>query len=104
MKIGRISRRTFALKAANDGARRQAELLRTIIAVAIAVALIATGAIALPSLAPAEASVEILPAKGPQLEPEVLADIEGVHEGAGMLDGPLSETVADVTRKIPAAA
>ena len=104
MKIGRISPRTFALKAANEAARPQAELLRTIIAVAFAVALIATGAVALPSLVPVEASVEIPPAKGPQLEPEVLADIEGVHEEAGMLGGPLSETVADVTRRIPAAA
>jgi 3D (Asp-Asp-Asp) domain-containing protein len=104
MKIGRTSRRTFALEAASDETRPQAELLRTIIAVAFAVAVIATGAIALPSLAPVEASVEIPPPALPQLEPQVLADIEGVHEEAGMLGGPLTETVANVTRKIPATA
>src|SRR5947207_7742040 len=103
MKIGRTSRRTFALHAASDDSRPQAELLRTFVAVAIAVAVIATGAIALPSLAPVEASGEIPPAL-PQLEPQVLADIEGVHAEAGMLSGPLGETVSNVTRKIPAAA
>lgn len=104
MKIGRISRRTFALKAANDSSRSRAEIVRTAIAVTAAVALIATGAIALPSLAPVEAGVEIPPAKGPQLEPQILADIEGVHEEAGMLGGPLTETVTNVTRKLPATA
>ena len=104
MKIGRTSRRTFALHAASDDSRPQAELLRTFVAVAIAVAVIATGAIALPSLAPVEASGEIPPAPLPQLEPRVLADIEGVHAEAGMLAGPLGETVSNVTRKLPAAA
>ena len=104
MKIGRTSRRTFALEAANDGTRPRAEILRTVFAVTVAVALIATGAIALPSLAPVEAGVEVPPAKGPQLEPQVLADIEGVHEQAGMLGGPLVETVSNVARSVPAAA
>ena len=58
MKIGRISRRTFALKAANDGSRPRVEILRTFLAVTAAVALIATGAIALPSLAPVDAMPE----------------------------------------------
>jgi 3D (Asp-Asp-Asp) domain-containing protein len=104
MKIGRISRRTFAVNAANDGSRPRVEILRTILAVAAAVALIGTGAIALPSLAPVEASVEVPPAKGPQLEPEVLADIEGVHEEAGMLGGPLGESVKEVAKSLPSAA
>ena len=80
MKIVRISRLTLAPKAVKDGSRPRIEILRTVLAVAAAVALIGTGAIALPSLSPVEASVEAPPAKGPQLEPEVLADIEGVHE------------------------
>jgi 3D (Asp-Asp-Asp) domain-containing protein len=104
MKIGRTSRRTFALDAANGDSRPQAELLRTFVAVSIAVAVIATGAIALPSLAPVEASGEITSVPLPKLEPQVLADIEGVHAEAGMLGGPLGETVSNVTRKIPAAA
>lgn len=100
MKTSRISRRTFALKAANDGSRSRAEIFRTAFAVALAVALIATGAIALPSLSPVEAGLEIPPAKGPQLEPEVIADIEGVHEEAGMLRGP----VTDMVRSLPSTA
>ena len=104
MKIGRTSRRTFALEAANEETHPQGEVLRTIIAVAFAVAVIATGAVALPSLAPVAASEEIATPPLPQLEPQVLADIEGVHEEAGMLRGPLTETVANVTRKLPATA
>src|SRR5438477_12583268 len=103
MKIGRISRRTFALKAANDGSRPRVEILRTFLAVTAAVALIGTGAIALPSLSPVEASVEVPPAKGPQLEPQVLADIEGVHEEAGMVGGPLRESVREVAKSLPSA-
>jgi len=102
MKIGRISRRAFALKSADD-ARPRTEILRTAFAVTLAVALIATGAIALPSLAPVEAGVEEPPAKGPQLEPEVLADIEGVHDEAGMLS-PVTETMASVTKALPSTA
>src|SRR5438105_3183432 len=104
MNIGRLSRRPFALNAAKEGSRPPAEFIRTVFAVALAVALIATGAIALPSLAPVEASVETSPAKGPQLEPEVLADIEGLHEEAGMLGGPLKESVADIAKSLPSAA
>src|SRR5438105_3594017 len=104
MNIGRLSRRPFALNAAKEGSRPPAEFIRTVFAVALAVALIATGAIALPSLAPVEASVEASPAKGPQLEPEVLADIEGLHEEAGMLGGPLKESVADIAKSLPSTA
>src|SRR5438045_2296223 len=104
MKIGRISRRTFALRSAGDAPRPRVEILRTFVAVSLAVALIGTGAVALPSLAPVEAATEIPPAKGPQLEPDVLADIENLHEDAGMLAIPLRETVADMAKALPSAA
>jgi len=104
MKTSRISRRTFALKAANDGSRSRAEIFRTVFAVTLAVGLIGTGAVALPSLAPVEAGIEIPPAKGPQLEPELLADIEGIHEGAAMLGGPLRETVTEMAKSLPSTA
>src|SRR5450759_3200252 len=78
MKIGRISRRAFAPRPAGDGTscRPRVEVLRTIVAVTLAVALVGTGAIALPSLAPVGAGIEIPPRRGPQLEPEAIADIE----------------------------
>jgi len=105
MKIRRISRRTFALRLANGGSpRRPVEIIRTVVAVALAAGLIGTGAVALPSLAPVEASMEIPPVKGPQLEPEELAAIESIHETAGMLGGPLKETVADVAKALPSTA
>lgn len=103
MKIGRISRRTFALEASNDAVRPRTEFFRTVFAVAVAVALIGTGAIALPSLAPREAGAELPSLKGRQLEPQLLADIEGVHAEAGMLS-PVTETMASVTRSLPATA
>jgi 3D (Asp-Asp-Asp) domain-containing protein len=106
MKIGRISRRPLPLEPASRGAspRPRIEFIRTLIAVTLAVALVGTGAIGLPSLAPLEAGIEIPPRKGPQLEPDVLADIESVHRAAGVLVGPLAETVADVTRALPSTA
>jgi len=108
MKIGRISRRPLPLESPDRGAfprpRPRAEFIRTLIAVTLAVGLIGTGAIALPSLSPLEAGIEIPPRKGPQLEPDVLADIESVHSAAGKLAGPLAETVADVARALPSTA
>lgn len=106
MKIRRISRRTPALRTIGDASpRRRVEVVRTVVAVALAVALIGTGAVALPSLAPiVEASMEIPPAKGPQLEPEELSAIESIHENAGMLAGSLKETVTDVARALPSTA
>ena len=115
MKIRRISRRTPALRTVDEASpasglsrvepRRRAEVVRTVVAVALAVALIGTGAVALPSLAPiVEASMEIPPAKGPQLEPEELSSIESIHENAGMLAGSLKETVTDVARALPSTA
>jgi 3D (Asp-Asp-Asp) domain-containing protein len=104
MKIGRISRRTFALKAANDSSRPRAEIFRTVFAVALAVGLIGTGAIALPSLTPVEAGIDIPPSSVPPLEPQLLADIEGVHEEAGMLSAPVKETITGVARSLPSTA
>jgi len=106
MKIGRISRRAFAPRPAADGTscRPRVEVMRTIVAVTLAVALVGTGAIALPSLAPVGAGIEIPPRKGPQLEPEAIADIERIRETAGMLGVPLAATVADMAKALPSAA
>jgi len=105
MKNSGISRPTTipeAATAVNDRERPRREILRTLLAVTLAVALIATGAIALPSLAPEPgsdfAAVTVAP-----LEPTVLADIEGVHDEAGMLGGSM-ETVNAVRKAVPAAA
>jgi 3D (Asp-Asp-Asp) domain-containing protein len=101
MKIRRISRRISALGVTNDGSRqKRVEVIRTVIAVALAVGVIGTGAIALPSLAPVEASMEIPPTKGPALEPEEIASIESLHEAAGML----KETVSDMAKALPSTA
>jgi 3D (Asp-Asp-Asp) domain-containing protein len=104
MKISRISRRTLATGASNDSSRPRVEVIRTFIAVAMAVALIGTGAVALPSLSPIEAGIEIPAPRGPQLEPAQLTDIESVHETAGMLGSPLKETVTDVAKALPSTA
>jgi 3D (Asp-Asp-Asp) domain-containing protein len=106
MKIRRISRRTSALGTTHASSpQSRGEVVRTVVAVTLAVALIGTGAVALPSFAPvAEASMEIPPAKGPQLDPEELYSIESIHENAGMLAGSLKETVTDVARALPASA
>jgi 3D (Asp-Asp-Asp) domain-containing protein len=107
MKIGRISRPTFTQRAASDGTRRRPRVgvVRTIVAVTLAVALIGTGAIALPSLAPVVlAGIEIPPTKGPQLEPQDLGDIESIADAAAKLGGPLSETVSDIARALPSTA
>jgi 3D (Asp-Asp-Asp) domain-containing protein len=101
MKIRRISRRTFALRSADDGSPlKRVEVVRTVVAVTLAIALIGTGSIALPSLAAVEASMEIPPTKGPQLEPDELASIESIHETAGMLTGALS----DAAKALPSTA
>jgi 3D (Asp-Asp-Asp) domain-containing protein len=103
MKIGRISRRTPALRVAGNSNRSRTELFRTAIAVTLALALIGTGAIALPSFAPIEPVAEAPEVTIAQLEPDLLADIETVHESAGMLGAPLKE-VAKAAKAIPAAA
>lgn len=104
MKIRRISRRTSPIWDAGDRSRRRNEAIRTIVAVALAVGLIGTGAVALPSLAPSVAGIEIPPRKGPQLEPEPVVDIETIPEGAGTLAGRLRETVLRVSEALPSAA
>lgn len=73
------------------------EILRTGVALAFAIAILATGAIALPSLATAE-NTELPPVKGPQLEADVLAAVESVHETAAMLVEPVKETAAATTK------
>ena len=105
MKIRRISRRTFAPgNGNNDSPPKPAELVRTVVAITLAVALIGTGAVALPSLAPVQASMGLPPARGPQLEPEEISSIETIHESAGMLAGPLTATVSDVVKALPSTA
>jgi hypothetical protein len=107
MKISRISRRTLTPGTANDGTRRprRIEVVRTIVAVTLAVGLVGTGAIALPSLVPVVlAGVEIPPTKGPQLEPEDLGDVATITEATRTLGGPLTETVSDIASALPSAA
>jgi 3D (Asp-Asp-Asp) domain-containing protein len=105
MKIGGISRRTLALRIANRRAQPQrTEFIRTFVAVTLAIALIGTGAVALPSLSTVEASIDIPPQKGPQLEPEDLAAIEGIHEGAGDLSGSVKDAVTEVVKSLPSTA
>ena len=112
MKIRGISRRPVAPGAADDTTpRRRVEIVRTVVAVTLAVALIGTGAIALPSLAPVAARIDVparteieIPArKGPQLEPDV-TEVEIIHSAAVKLGGPLAETVSDIARALPSTA
>jgi 3D (Asp-Asp-Asp) domain-containing protein len=88
---------------ANQRSKRS-EIIRTLVAVTLAIALIGTGAVALPSLAPAEVSTEVPPPKGPQLEPEDLASIESIHESAAKLESPLRETITDMAKSLPSTA
>ena len=74
------------------------EVFRTGVALAIAVTILATGSIALPSLATAE-DTEIPPVKGPQLESPVIAAIENA---ARIPDPAAKSTVSSA--KIPEAA
>jgi len=107
MKFRRISRRNPALGPDKEGSsRKRVELIRTVVAVTLAVALIGTGAVALPSLGPAvvEASIDLPPVKGPKLEPQEIASIENVQTTAGMLGGPLNERVSDMAKALPSTA
>lgn len=105
MKFRRISRRNSALRPDKDNSSpKRVEIIRTVVAVTLAVAMIGTGAVALPSLVPVvEASIDIPPLKGPQLEPQEIASIESVHETAGMLEGSLKRSVSDMA-KLPSTA
>ena len=102
MKNSNVSRTTYEQPAAASPARSRSDIVRAAAAVTLAVALLATGAIALPSLSPVEAANEISPAALPPLEPQVLADIEGVHSEAGMLTAPM-RAVATLAKAMPSA-
>lgn len=78
------------------------EVFRTGIALAIAITILATGSIALPSLATAE--TEVPPVKGPQLEATTLAAIESIQDGAGRLAEPAKQTAVTAARALPAGA
>jgi 3D (Asp-Asp-Asp) domain-containing protein len=84
--------------------KKRSDVVRTVVAVTLAIALVGTGAVALPSLAPMQASIEFPPQKGPQLEPDVLAAIEGVNTNAGNLAGPVKETVVGMAKALPSTA
>jgi 3D (Asp-Asp-Asp) domain-containing protein len=103
MKFRRISRRNSAPGPDRDGStRKRVEVIRTVVAVTLAVALIGTGAVALPSLGPVvAASVDIPPMKGPQLEPQDIASIESGQATAGMIGGPLKDGVSDMAKALP---
>ena len=102
MKNSNVSRSTYKEPASGNPAHSRADIVRTAAAVTLAVTLLATGAIALPSLSPVEATNEISPASLPPLEPQVLADIEGVHSEAGMLTAPM-RAVATLAKAMPSA-
>ena len=84
--------------------RRRTDVVRTFVAVTLATALIGTGAVALPSLSPVQASVEFPPQKGPQLEPVDLSTIESIHENAGNLAAPVREVISDMAKALPSTA
>ncbi len=102
MKNSNVSRGTYTEPLSGNLARSRADIIRTVSAVTLAVALLATGAIALPSLTPVAAANDITPTALPPLEPQVLADIEGVHSEAGMLTAPM-RAVATMAKAVPSA-
>src|SRR5437868_4870166 len=102
MKNSNVSRGTHPAPLSGNLARSRADIVRTLSAVTLAVALVATGAIALPSLTPVEATNDITPAALPPLEPQTLADIEGLHSEAGMLTAPI-RAVAAMATTVPSA-
>ena len=102
MKNSNVSRGTYRESVSIAPTRSRAEIIRTLGAVTLAVALLATGAIALPSLTPVDGGTEIATASLPPLEPQTLADIEGVHREAGMLTAPLA-SVASIAKSVPSA-
>jgi 3D (Asp-Asp-Asp) domain-containing protein len=87
--------------------KKRSEVVRTVVAVTLAIALIGTGAVALPSLAPIgpmQADIVFPPQRGPQLEPDVLSAIESVHGNAGNLAGPVKETIVGMAKALPSTA
>jgi 3D (Asp-Asp-Asp) domain-containing protein len=106
MNFRRISRRNHALGPDRESSpQKRVELIRTVVAVALAVGLIGTGAVALPSLGPVvEASIDIPPVKGPKLEPEEKGSIENAQTTAGMIGGAAKEGVSNMAKALPATA
>jgi len=72
------------------------EFFRTAIALTLAIALIGSGAVALPSLV-SVAEAELPPVKGPQLEAETRSAIESVRESAGPKTRPSAAGVLRAT-------
>jgi 3D (Asp-Asp-Asp) domain-containing protein len=79
------------------------EIFRTGIALAIAITILGTGSIALPSLATAE-DTEVPPVKGPQLETSALSAIESLRESAGKIPEKSTGIAVSAAGKIPAGA
>lgn len=74
------------------------EIFRTGLAMAVAIAVLATGSVALPSLATAE--TEIPPVKGPQLETATLVSVESLRETVAVIPEPVKEKAAAAGRVI----
>lgn len=72
------------------------EFFRTAIALTLAIALIGSGAVVLPSLV-SVAEAELPPVKGPQLEAETMSAIESVRERAGPKTRPSAAGVLRAT-------
>ena len=110
MKIRKISRRTLALKFDKDRSpRKRVEIFRTVVAVALAIGLIGTGAVALPELAPFEASMELPQPKGPQLEPketigEMAKALPATAATVAKATTAVTKPIADGIKVIPTAA
>lgn len=103
MKNSTVSRGAYRETLASQPTRSRTDIVRTVSAVTLAVALLATGAIALPSLSPVEGATEIAPVALPQVEPQLLAEIESIHQEAGMLSVPLREVTA-IAKSVPSKA
>ena len=103
MKNRRITRRIFAPRSAKDGSpQKRVEIVRTVVAVTLAVGLIGTGAVALPSLAPGiEASMDFPPVKGPKLEPDEIAEaVSDMAKALPSTAASVARTTTAVTRPI----
>ena len=86
----------------NSGISRL-EVFRTGVALAFALGILGTGAIALPALATAE-NTELPPVKGPQLEPETRAAIEKGAAKVAKATTAVTKPIADGLNVVPSAA
>ncbi|MDQ3673900.1 MAG: hypothetical protein M3365_05955 [Gemmatimonadota bacterium] len=75
------------------------EVFRTGVALAVAITILGTGSIALPSLATAE-DTEIPPVKGPQLEAAALASVASLADSGGKIPEPARKTPVSPTSVI----